>query len=82
MMDVRVRFFARLRDAAGTDECWLALEPGARGAAAKSALAARYPRLDGLLEYVRLAVNQEYQPWEAPLHDGDELGLILPVSGG
>jgi molybdopterin converting factor small subunit len=81
-MDVRVRFFAMLRDAAGRDECWLVLGPGARGADAKTALVERYPRLAGLIAYARLAVNQEYQPWEAPLADGDELGLIPPVSGG
>jgi len=81
-MDLRVRFFAMLRDAAGTEECWVILGPGARGADAKTILAERYPRLAGLIEYARLAVNQEYQPWETSLHDGDELALIPPVSGG
>ena len=71
-----------LRDATGRDECWLVLGPAARGADAKTVLVERYPRLAGLIAYVRLAVNQEYQPWEAPLSDGDELGLIPPVSGG
>ena len=71
-----------LRDAAGTEECWLVLGPGARGVDAKAMLTARYSRLNGLLDAARLAVNYEYQPWEAPLHDGDELGLIPPVSGG
>jgi len=71
-----------LRDAAGRDECWLVLGPGARGADAKTVLVERYPRLAGLIAYARLAVNQEYQPWEVPLSDGDELGLIPPVSGG
>lgn len=81
-MDVRVRFFATLRDAAGRDECWVALEPGARGADAKVVLTVRYPRLNGLIDSARLAVNREYQAWEVPLFDGDELGLIPPVSGG
>ena len=81
-MDVRVRFFAMLRDAAGTEECQLALELGARGVEAKTTLVARYPHLDGLINYARLAINQEYQPWDTPLHDRDELGLIPPVSGG
>ena len=71
-----------LRDAAGTEECWLVLGSRARGVDAKTVLVERYPQLDGLIGYARLAINQEYQPWEAPLHDGDELGLIPPVSGG
>lgn len=81
-MDIRVRFFAMLRDAAGHDECWLVLGPGARGAHAKTVLVERYPRLAGFISYARLAVNQEYQSWEVSLSDGDELGLIPPVSGG
>ena len=81
-MDVRVRFFAMLRDSAGTEECRLVLEPGARGVDAKTVLVQRYPRMSGLIGSARLAVNQEYQSWEAPLRDGDELGLIPPVSGG
>lgn len=71
-----------LRDAAGRDECWLVLGPGARGADAKTVLMERHPRLAGLIVYARLAINQEYQSWDTPLHDGDELGLIPPVSGG
>ena len=81
-MDVRVRFFATLRDLAGRDECWLALESGARAVDAKATLVARHPRLAGFVEYARLAINQEYQAWETPLCDGDELALIPPVSGG
>ena len=81
-MDVRVRFFAMLRDAAGADECWLTLDAAARGHDAKAMLAARYPALADLLACVRCAINYEYQPWETPLQDGDELGLIPPVSGG
>lgn len=79
---VRVKFFAMLRDAAAAEECWLSLEPSARGLDAKTMLVGRYPGLRGLLDYARLALNLEYQPWETPLHDGDELSLIPPVSGG
>ena len=81
-MDVRVRFFAWLRDAAGCDECWLTLQPGTKALEAKVALVARYERLSGLIDTTRLALNQEYRPWETLLHDGDELALIPPVSGG
>ena len=81
-MTVRVRFFAMLRDAAGVEECWLILGPGARGVDVKAVLVERYPRLNGLIDYARLAINQEYKAWEALLRNGDELGLIPPVSGG
>lgn len=81
-MKVRVRFFAMLRDAAGIEECWLTVGESARGHDAKAALIEQYPRLLGLIDYARLALNQEYRPWEASLGEGDELALIPPVSGG
>lgn len=81
-MTLRVRFFAWLRDAVGTEEGWLDLEAGAQGLDAKTLLVARYHQLSALVDHARLAVNQEYQPWEVLLHDGDELCLIPPVSGG
>lgn len=81
-MTVRVRLCAWLRDAAGTEECWLTLSPGARGVEARAALADRYVQLRGLVDHVRLAINEEYHAWERPLSDGDELALIPPVSGG
>lgn len=81
-MQIRARLFASLRDAAEIGECWLELAPGGRGLEAKAALAARYPRLQDLVEYARLSVNWEYRSWETPLQDGDEIGFLLPVSGG
>lgn len=81
-MLVTVKLFAWLQDAAETDVCRVTLEPGARGADAKAAVAARYPRLRGLLDPTRLARNLDYQPWNCPLLDGDELCFIPPVSGG
>ena len=82
MMEVRVRFFALLRDAAGADECRLMVDSASRGSDARMILSARYPALAGLLPYVRCAINHEYRSWETPLRDGDELALIPPVSGG
>jgi molybdopterin converting factor small subunit len=81
-MTVHVRLFAMLRDAAGIEACRLTLEPEARGLDAKTALIARYPRLQGLMDYARLAVNDEYRAWDAPLREGDELGCLPPASGG
>ena len=31
---------------------------------------------------VRVAVNQEMSPLSTPLHDGDEVALLPPVTGG
>ena len=82
MIRIEVRLFATLREAAGIGECQLTLDSGARGLDAKAALVARYPRLCGLLDYARLALNHAYEPLEVSLHNGDELSFIPPVSGG
>lgn len=81
-MNVTVRFFSFLRDAVGMDSCVLNLMPGDSGLEVRERLRQRYLSLVEVLDYCRLAVNHEYQSWEIPLQEGDELGLIPPVSGG
>jgi molybdopterin synthase catalytic subunit len=76
-MHITVRLFAVLRERAGADELELELPENAR---VRDALA----RVGGLTEGLRvvMAVNQDYAQPEQPLHPGDELALIPPVSGG
>src|SRR3954471_15598462 len=76
-MKVAVRLFAGLRELAGTRATEIELPPG-------STAAAVWPALDlgtappGLL----LAVNKTYATRDTVLHEGDEIALIPPVSGG
>ncbi len=76
-MHVRVRLFAMLRERAGADQIELELPDGAVVGDALDRVAAL---TDGIR--VVMAVNQEYADAQAPLHSGDELALIPPVSGG
>src|SRR5437660_1918398 len=77
LMEVTVRLFAMLRERAGAPQVELQLPDGARVADAISAL-------DGLADGLPLvmAVNREYARADEELHEGDELALIPPVSGG
>jgi molybdopterin converting factor small subunit len=34
------------------------------------------------VDRLRAAVNGEFQPWPAPLNEGDEVVFIPPVAGG
>jgi molybdenum cofactor biosynthesis protein MoaC/molybdopterin converting factor subunit 1 len=83
VMEVELRLFAMLRERAGRERIVLELPDEATVADALAA-AAREPGLDGLLPAlpVRVAVNREYAPDDAPIAAGDELALIPPVSGG
>ncbi len=42
----------------------------------------RFPRFQSLAGSIACAVNQEYAQTTAVLNDGDEVGLLPPVSGG
>ena len=81
-MTIRVLLFAVLRDAAGTAHVSLELSAGATASAAAAELLRRFAPLAPYLPRVAFAVNQQYVPGHTELHDGDELALIPPVSGG
>ncbi len=81
-MRIRVRFFAILKDRAQTSASELQLEDGATIESAIAQIAQQFVSLREFLPRVAFAVNQQYVPPTTPLHDGDELALIPPVSGG
>jgi molybdopterin synthase catalytic subunit len=80
---IDVKLFAILRERAGTGTVRLELPTGATVADALRALA-QLEGLDELLPrlHVSLAVNRDYAEQDTPLHAGDELALIPPLSGG
>jgi molybdopterin converting factor subunit 1 len=76
-MEVRIRLFASLRERAGTPEIVLELPDGALVGDALERLSTVTDGVPAVM-----AVNHEYASTEAPLHEGDEVALIPPVSGG
>ena len=81
-MRINVRLFAILRDRSGAAELTLDLPEGSTVTHASSTLSDRYPVVKDLLPRVAYAVNRAYVPVTTELHDGDELAIIPPVSGG
>jgi molybdopterin converting factor subunit 1 len=79
---VRVRLFAVQRELAGTRELAVELEDGATIEDAWAAVVARHPSLAPGRPYLRFARNAAYAPPATGLHDGDEVAMIPPVSGG
>src|SRR5260370_815125 len=79
---VRVRFFARLREQAGTDSESVEVERGSTVADVYDALRKAHPALDPNRESVRVAVNQEFGDWDVIVAAGDEIAFIPPGSGG
>ena len=82
MINVRVLFFGAARDAAGRNEVELALFGPTDAAGAFEQILNIYPDLRRFGRSLLFAVNQEYSPRDSRVHDGDELALFPPVSGG
>lgn len=81
-MRVRVLLFGQLKDIVGRQEDELDLQTGATLAAVMSHYAGRYPKFQGLNNSIACSINQEYAQASAVLKEGDEVGLLPPVSGG
>jgi molybdopterin converting factor subunit 1 len=84
-MIVDVRFFASLREAAGTGAVRLELAEPAGFDNLMGALEARLPpsALQALrAENVRMALNQDLVSAPFELADGDEVAFLPPVTGG
>ncbi|MBK5232405.1 MAG: molybdenum cofactor biosynthesis protein MoaE [Thermoleophilia bacterium] len=82
-MLLKVRLFAGLREAAGSDSTEVELEPGSTTAVLLDTLRDG-SALGELLERlpVRVAVNSAYADDQRVLNEGDEIALVPPISGG
>jgi len=80
-MRVQVLFFGMLKDVVGRGGESLEL-PAASTVSDLLACYRELPRMGGLLPTLAISVNQEYAGTDRPLHDGDEVALLPPVSGG
>ena len=81
-MRVRVLLFGQLKDILGRGEDSLELEPGSRLAAVTDHYARQSRQFESLSGSIACSVNQEYADGSALLREGDEVGLLPPVSGG
>jgi molybdopterin converting factor small subunit len=67
---------------AGASELAREVPDGATAADAWSVLVGEFPPMRDYSRTVSCAVNEEYARLTAPLHDGDEVAFLPPVSGG
>jgi molybdopterin converting factor subunit 1 len=82
MGKVSVLLFARLAEIAGTRKTEIETREGLRVSDVLPILEASYPGVIDMSVVLRYAVNREFVPEDHALHDGDEVALIPPVSGG
>jgi len=81
-MQVRLLFFATLKDIVGAREMRVELPLGATVSDVLTHLEKKYPRVKDYRPVVLTAVNEEYVEQSTPVQDGDEVAIFPPVSGG
>jgi molybdopterin synthase catalytic subunit/molybdopterin converting factor small subunit len=81
-MRIRLLAFASAGDALGASEMTVELPEGAGVAGLRGWLDERYPALAPLWPRLAVAVDGAVAAGDAPLHDGQEVALLPPVSGG
>jgi molybdopterin converting factor subunit 1 len=81
-MRVNVKLFAVVRERVGVSELPLEVPPGTTAGDALGRLRESYGEIASMLSRCAVAVNRQYVNRDAVLHDGDELAVIPPVSGG
>lgn len=94
-ISVKVLYFASVREEVGKREEVLTLNPaedvksssiqngsGLTLADLRRLLCTLYPAATSTIEHITFACNLEYSNDDVELHDGDEVALIPPISGG
>jgi MoaD family protein len=84
-MAVKILFFAHLRDIAQSDSIEIELGAAKIVRDLLTSLEGQVP--NELVEELRdesalVSVNHKYAGWDGILSDGDEVGILPPVSGG
>lgn len=81
-MQVKVLYFATLRDRAGGRSEAVSLPEGSTVAELKALLLDRHDRLEEALDSALVSINREFAFDDEVLQEGDEVALFPPVSGG
>lgn len=81
-MHIRILAFARVREIVGASETSVETGAGATAREVWRMLAERYASLVPFDSSIRFARNGTIVAADSTLHEGDELALLPPVSGG
>jgi molybdopterin synthase catalytic subunit len=81
-VQVIVKLFGAVREAAGAKELSVELPVGARARDVWDRLVSDYPVVEGFAGRIAVSVNLEVMDFDTELRDGDEVAFLPPVSGG
>lgn len=81
-MNVRVLLFAQAKQWMGAPELLFILDHVTTVGQFLRRQQHRLAPIMTRLDILRIAVNQEFAGMDTPIHDGDEIAFLPPVSGG
>lgn len=81
-IEVKILFFAHLKEIAGVSHTQITLPSGSRVADLKVALLDRFPQIENRLATTLVSINQQFATDADPIPAGAEIALFPPVSGG
>jgi molybdopterin converting factor subunit 1 len=81
-MQVTVKLFGSIREAAGAKELAVSLPEGSTVTDLRLLLARDHPSFEKMADRLRISVNYEIVSGDAALAEGDEVAFLPPVSGG
>ena len=81
-MEIRLRYFAALREMIALDGETFMLPDGVTIADARAALIARHPAVEAILARCVVARNHAFADEATALATGDEIVFIPPMAGG
>src|SRR5688500_7055035 len=81
-MQVKVLFFATLKDVVGSRHLQVEVPSGATIRDLPTRLEASYPRTKAYRPVLLTAINEDYVGTDARINAGDEVAIFPPVSGG
>ncbi len=82
MINVKIRLFAALKELIGKNILDIGVPEGSTVKDVVETISKTYPDAKEIFRISRYAVNMEYQNDGIKLSDGDEITVIMPVSGG
>jgi MoaE-MoaD fusion protein len=81
-MQVKLLFFATLKDIVGSRQLQIEMPAGATINDLLTRLEADYPRFKDYRPVLLTAINEDYVGKDARISEGDEVAIFPPVSGG
>lgn len=81
-MKIKILFFGLLKDMVGRSDDTVNFPQGTCARDVLFYYAKKNPRFNAMILSFAISVNQEYAPQDRVLQDGDEVGILPPVSGG